>query len=48
MLSTECYKQLFIMNGIVKALWIVLTETIDILRKFQKTKIYGMPPKMLP
>ena len=33
---------------VLKALWIVLSETINILRKLHKTRIFGMPPKILP
>ena len=33
---------------VLKALWIVLSETINILRKLHKTNIFGMPPKILP
>ena len=33
---------------VLKALWIILSETIKILRKLHKTNIFGMPPKMLP
>ena len=31
---------------VLKALWIVLSETINISRKLHKTNIFGMPPKM--
>ena len=33
---------------VLKALWSVLSETINILRKLHKTNIIGMPPKILP
>ena len=33
---------------ILKALWIILSETIHILRKIEKYNIFGMPPKILP
>ena len=33
---------------VLKALWIILSETINILRKLHKTNIFGMPPKILP
>ena len=33
---------------VLKALWIILPEIITILRKMHKTKIFGMPPKVLP
>ena len=34
---------------VLKALWIVLSETINILKKSaKKTNIFRMPPKMLP
>ena len=33
---------------VLKALWIILSETINILRKFAKNNIFGMPPKILP
>ena len=33
---------------ILKALWIVLSETSNILRKLQKNNISGMPPNILP
>ena len=34
--------------GVLKALWIVLSEAINILRQLHKTNIFGMPPKNLP
>ena len=33
---------------VLKALWIILSETINILRKLHKTNIFRMPPKILP
>ena len=33
---------------VLKALWIVLSETIHIFKKLRKTNIFGMPPKILP
>ena len=33
---------------VLKALWIILSEIIIILRKIHKTNIFGMPPKCLP
>ena len=36
---------------ILQALWIVLFETINVLRKLQQQQqqnIFGMPPKILP
>ena len=33
---------------VLKALWIVLSETINILRTLHKTNIFGMPSKILP
>ena len=33
---------------VLKALRIILSETINILRKLHKTNIFGMPPKILP
>ena len=33
---------------VLKALWIVLSETIHILKTLHKTNILGMPPKSLP
>ena len=41
----------YIVLWILKALWIILSETINILRKLQqtkKTKILGMPLQILP
>ena len=36
-------------NSIKKALWIVMSEIINILKNLpQKRKIFGMPPKILP
>ena len=33
---------------VLKAMWIILSETINILRKLHETNIFGMPPKILP
>ena len=33
---------------VLKALWIILSETINILRKLHKSNIFRMPPKILP
>ena len=33
---------------ILKALWIVLSQTIHIFEKIEKYNIFGMPPKILP
>ena len=33
---------------VLKALWIILFEIINILRKLLKTNIFGMPPRILP
>ena len=41
----------FVYSGlwIVKSLWIILSETINIWRKLQKKEdIFGMPLKILP
>ena len=40
----------YIVLWILKALWIVLSETMNILRKLQKklTKILGMLPQIWP
>ena len=32
---------------ILKGLWIILSETIDILRNLQKQKNWGMPQRIL-
>ena len=34
--------------GVLKALWIVLSDTISNLKKLHKTTIFGMPPTSLP
>ena len=36
---------MFIVIWVLKALWIILSETINIWRKLHKTKYFGMPPK---
>ena len=33
---------------VLKALWIIMSEIIYILRKLHETNIFGMPPKILP
>ena len=33
---------------VLEALWILLSETINFLRKLHKTNIFGMPVKILP
>ena len=37
-----------LLKKVLKALWIIFSETINILSKLHKTNIFGMPPKGLP